>query len=76
MVTDRQKIDDLSALCGLSDLDMAEQATNEGTAPSICMNDGCDFFTDMEPDQDQDQGYCENCNTNTVKSILVLLGMI
>jgi len=42
--------------------------------PSICMNEGCDYTTDMEPDQDR--GWCEECKTNTVKSALVLYRII
>jgi hypothetical protein len=36
------------------------------------MNDGCDYTADMEPDQDR--GWCEACDTNTVASALVLAG--
>lgn len=42
--------------------------------PSICMTEGCDYTTDMEPDQDR--GWCEECQSNTVKSALVLYGII
>lgn len=42
--------------------------------PSICMNEDCDYSTDMEPDQDR--GWCEECQTNTVKSALILAGII
>tara|TARA_R110000744_G_C19009962_1_gene522872 strand:- start:66 stop:290 length:225 start_codon:yes stop_codon:yes gene_type:complete len=43
-------------------------------APAICMNEDCDYTTDMEPDQTK--GWCECCNTNSVASALVLAGMI
>ena len=42
--------------------------------PAICMNEGCDYTTDMEPDQDQ--GWCEVCGTNTVASAAILAGVI
>ena len=42
--------------------------------PSICMNEDCDYTTDMEPDQDR--GRCPECETNTVKSALVLYGIL
>jgi len=42
--------------------------------PAICMTDGCDYTTEMEPDQDQ--GFCEACGGNTVTSALVLAGLI
>ena len=44
------------------------------SVPAICMNQGCDYTTDMEPDQTK--GWCECCNTNTVASALVLAGLI
>lgn len=42
--------------------------------PSICMNDGCDYVTDMEPDQDA--GWCDECKTHSVKSAYILAGII
>jgi len=41
---------------------------------AICMTEGCDYTTEMEPDQDA--GYCEACGGRTVTSALVLAGMI
>jgi hypothetical protein len=38
------------------------------------MNAGCDYTAEMEPDQDR--GWCEVCNTNSMKSALVLAGII
>jgi len=43
-------------------------------SPAICMNDGCDYTAEMEPDQDR--GWCEACGTNTVASALILAGLI
>jgi len=40
--------------------------------PGICNNPGCDATYEYEPDQDM--GWCENCDTKTVKSGLVLMG--
>ena len=42
--------------------------------PSICMNEDCEYCIDMEPDQDR--GWCDECETNTIKSALVLYGII
>jgi len=42
--------------------------------PGICQNDGCDYSTDVEPDQGS--GYCEICGTKTVTSISLLMGII
>jgi len=46
----------------------------DSVCPAICMTEGCDHTTEMEPDQDQ--GYCEACGGNTVTSVLVLAGLI
>lgn len=54
--------------------DMLEAAIMDGLASAICMNQNCDFVTEMEPDQDA--GWCEECEENTVKSCLVIAGMI
>lgn len=44
------------------------------TVPAICMNEGCDYTTVMEPDQTA--GHCPICKTDTVKSCLILAGVI
>jgi hypothetical protein len=46
----------------------------DSVSPAICMNDGCDYTAEMEPDQDR--GWCEACGTNTMVSALVLAGII
>jgi len=38
------------------------------------MNKECDYSTEMEPDQDR--GWCENCETNTVVSAGMLMGIV
>ena len=43
-------------------------------APGICMNDGCDYAAEYEPDQRE--GWCECCETRSVASALVLAGVI
>jgi hypothetical protein len=47
---------------------------SDSVSPAICMNEGCDFTCEMEPDQDA--GYCEECHTNTMKAAPVLAGVI
>jgi hypothetical protein len=37
---------------------------SDSVSPAICVNEGCDFTCEMEPDQDA--GYCEECHTNTM----------
>lgn len=56
------------------DLKLLEHAVMDSVCPAICMNDGCDYTAEMEPDQDR--GWCEVCNTNSMKSALVLAGII
>ena len=52
---------------------MLKVAATDSVCPGICMT--CGWVTsEIEPDQDQ--GWCENCRTNTVKSALVLAGLI
>jgi hypothetical protein len=55
-------------------MDMLETATYDSVCPGICSNKGCNYTTSVEPDQDA--GHCENCNTKTVKSALILAGII
>lgn len=50
-----------------------QNSMNDGTCMGICTNEDCDYTTEVEPDQDS--GFCENCDTNTVRSGLVLVGM-
>jgi hypothetical protein len=38
------------------------------------MNPGCTYSTEYEPDQQK--GWCEECGTRTVRSALVLAGII
>lgn len=50
--------------------DLAQRATFDSVSPGICMNVGCEYSTEVEPDQNK--GHCELCNTQTVKSGLEL----
>ena len=53
---------------------LLEVAVTDSVAPAICVQDGCNFTTVMEPDQRD--GYCELCGGRTVQSALVLAGVI
>lgn len=66
------KLCDLEGYSRLQDL--VKACATDSMCPAICMADGCDHTTDMEPDQDA--GYCEACGGNTVASALVLAGLI
>ena len=54
--------------------ELMEAVFSDAVSPAICMNEGCDFTCEMEPDQDA--GYCEACGKNSVASALVLAGLI
>jgi hypothetical protein len=54
--------------------DLLEAVFSDAVSPAICMNDGCYFTCEMEPDQCA--GYCEECHTNTMTAAPVLAGLI
>jgi hypothetical protein len=71
----RAKLDLLVETEGFDSLDDLIAATiSDSVSPAICMNEGCDYTAEMEPDQDR--GWCEACGTNTVASALILAGII
>jgi hypothetical protein len=72
---DQQKLTTLLEIEGYESLEeMAEAVFSDSVSPGICTNDSCDYTTEVEPDQDR--GWCEVCGTNTVKSVLMLAGLI
>jgi hypothetical protein len=56
------------------DISLFEAVVTDSVCPAICINDGCDYTSEMEPDQDR--GWCEVCGTNSMQSALVLGGLI
>jgi len=54
--------------------EMLAACVADSVNPAICMNEDCDYVCEMEPDQDR--GWCDGCSTNTMKSALVLAGII
>jgi hypothetical protein len=68
----------LMRLCDIEGFDKIEDilfaSITDSVCPAICMTEGCDYTTEMEPDQDQ--GYCEVCGGDTVMSALMLAGLI
>jgi hypothetical protein len=69
------KFKKLVAIEGYDDpVELLADATADSVCPSICMNEGCDFTTELEPDQDR--GWCPECQANSMKSALVLTGLI
>ena len=51
---------------------MLQAAAIDSVSPAICVE--CGHIAEMEPDQDR--GWCEVCGTNTMKSALILAGVI
>jgi hypothetical protein len=54
--------------------DLLEACITDSVCMGICCNPGCDYTTEVEPDQTE--GYCEVCGTGTVKSAMVLAGIV
>jgi hypothetical protein len=71
----QQKLQKLVEIEGFKDdISLFAAVVSDTVCPAICMNDGCDYTSEMEPDQDR--GWCEVCGTNSMKSALVLAGLI
>lgn len=71
----KEKLQKLIELEGYEDdVALIASAVSDSVCPAICMNEGCHHIAEMEPDQDR--GWCEVCNTNSMKSALVLAGII
>lgn len=52
---------------------MLEAAAIDSVSPGICTV--C-RFTCSEIEPDAEDGYCEHCGANTVKSVLIIAGLI
>ena len=68
------KLNLLADIEGMDVMEMLEEATYDSVAKGICMNEDCDYTTIVEPDCDT--GWCESCETNSVKSCLMIAGII
>ena len=69
------KLQRLAELEGFNTVDeMFDAAVSDSVCPGICINKGCDYTCEIEPDARH--GWCENCNQNTVQSCLVLADII
>lgn len=74
-MTDQEKLQQLARDWGYETPEaLVEHYIFDGVMPAICMNPGCGYSTEMEPDQDH--GWCESCGTNTLKAASILLGVI
>ena len=68
------KLDQLAREWGMKTSAFIEEYALDDVAPGICMNPDCDYTTEVEPDQRH--GWCEICGTTTVRSGVVLAGLI
>jgi len=68
------KLEKLAEIEGTDDFEMLVEASLDSVVPGICTNKDCDYTCSVEPDQDR--GFCENCQTQTVKSCLILAELI
>lgn len=73
-MSNQNKLAMLAVIEGLTVEEMLEEATTDSVAKGICSEPGCDYTTEVEPDQAH--GHCEQCGGQTVASCLVLAGMI
>jgi len=73
---DRQaKLTELAESEGFNSIDeMLEAAAFDSVSPGICTQSGCEYTTEVEPDQTE--GWCEICGRKCVASALVLAGII
>ena len=70
-----EKLETLADSEGFNDpMEMAETIVTDSVVPGICMTPGCNYTTEVEPDNDA--GWCEFCRAQTVVSGLVLMGII
>jgi hypothetical protein len=70
----QEKLAQLADAYALTVEELLEEYGNDSVVPGICMNPECDYTGEFEPDQRE--GWCGVCETNTVASLLVLLGVI
>ena len=68
------KLDVLAEEWGFSVTEFIEEYALDDVVPGICLNPGCEYTTEVEPDQRQ--GWCEICGTTSVRSGIALAGLI
>jgi hypothetical protein len=68
------KLDRLASTWGMSVAEFIETYALDEVVPGICMNPGCTYSTEVEPDLCT--GWCEECGTRTVRSGIVLAGIL
>jgi hypothetical protein len=69
------KLSTLMEIEGYDDsLAFLEAVSTDSVCPGICVRHGCDYTTEVEPDCRD--GYCEECGKQSVKSALILAGIM
>lgn len=69
------KLNTLIEIEGFNNVDdFVEHYSRQPLIPGICMNKYCDAVYHYEIDQDA--GFCEDCETNSVMSGFILAGVI
>ncbi len=69
------KLQQLAESEGFEDpMKLIEEFHIDSVVPGICMTSGCDYSTGVEPDCTD--GWCEDCGEGTVRSCLILGGVI
>jgi hypothetical protein len=68
------KAEELAKLYEITVEELLEEYALDCTVPGICIKPGCSYSAHYEPDQRE--GWCEECHTGTVASLLVLLELI
>ncbi len=67
----------IAALLEMEGFDDLNEALGEfrysSLIPGICMNDDCSYTNNYE--MDQAQGWCDECETASVKSLALLAGL-
>jgi hypothetical protein len=74
----REKLQKLAEIEGYDDLlPFLEWCAFDSVCPAICCNPAhwaCNYSEHLEPDQER--GWCDECQANTMKSALILAGVI
>ncbi len=68
------KLADLANICGITEMELLEARIFDSVCEGICINKGCDYTCTVE--SDSSDGWCEECEENTVTSALILAGII
>lgn len=69
------KLNQLVEIEGYASLEeLLEAAVFDSVSPGICQTIGCDYTTEVEPDQTE--GWCEICGKGSVVSALILAGLV